>query len=96
MSGAPPIVLIVIDENSRLRVLRHSGVMVAMLDMRVDPAVVLLPERHEPLEIDAAMRSAAGPYPVISAKWDDEVKTAASIISRLDAGEIVVAEMEIA
>lgn len=90
MSGAPPIVLILVDENSRLKVLRHAGVMVALLDMRVDPVVAILPEKHQPLEIDAAIRG----LPIMSVAWDDAVKTAASIVARLDAGDIVVAEME--
>lgn len=91
MPDAPPIVLVVIDENSRVRVLRHTGVMIALLDKRVDPVVVILPDRHEPLEIDAEIRSEAGPYPIISAGWDDEASTAASVISRLERRQIVAA-----
>jgi hypothetical protein len=90
MTPSPPVVLIVIDQNSRLKVLRHSGVMIALLDTRVDPVVVILPEKHQPLEIDAAM----GDAPIMSGKWDDEPKTAASVIARLDAGDIVVANLE--
>ena len=87
-----PVVLIQIDENSRLSILRHEGVMVAFLDLRVDPAVVLLPEAHQPLEIDAAIRSAAGSYPIISAAHDDETHTASVVLSRLENRQIIVAK----
>jgi hypothetical protein len=86
-----PIVLVVIDENSRLSILRHEGVMVALLDKRVDPHVVILPQVNQCLEIDEAIRTAAGPYPIISAGWDDAAHTASAAISMLERGRVVVA-----
>ena len=91
MPDAPPIVLIEIDKDSRLRILRHEDVLVAFLDHRVDPVVVLLPQRHQRLEIDAAIQSAAGPFPIVSERHDDEVHTASVAISRLDNRQVVVA-----
>ena len=87
MPDAPPIVLVRIDKDSRVHVLRHTGVMIALLDERVDPVVVILPDQHQPLEIDAAIKN----NPIMSGHWDDEAKTAASVINRLGAGEIVAA-----
>lgn len=88
-----PIVLVEIDRNSRLRILRHEGVMVAFLDLRVDPVVVLLPQRHQPLEIDAAMMDAVKPYPLMSENHDDVMHTASVVVSRLDNRQVVVAEL---
>jgi hypothetical protein len=88
-----PIVLVEIDKNSRLRILRHEGVMVAFLDLRVDPVVVLLPQRHQPLEIDDAIQSAAGPFPIMSENHDDIMHTASVVVSRLDHRQVVVAEL---
>ena len=83
-----PIVLIEIDANSRLRILQHEGVTVAFIDHRVDPKLVILPERHQPLEIDAAVQ---GMLPILSLRSDDPVKTAADTVRRLTDGQIVVA-----
>jgi len=89
---AIPTVLVEIDKNSRLRILQNEGVMVAFLDLRVDPAVVILPQRHQPLEIDAAIMGAAGPYPLISEDHDDAVHTASVVVSRLDNRQVIVAQ----
>lgn len=82
-----PIVLVEIDVNSRLRVLQHEGVTVALIDRRIDPVLTLLPERDQSLEIDEAV----GNLQILSAGCDDEARTAAEIIRRLVARQIVVA-----
>lgn len=89
--GGPPIVLVIVDENSRLSILRHEGVMVGFLDKRVDPLVVILPEVNQPLEIDAAMMGAVGPYPILSTTHDDEAHSGSAVASMLDRGRVVVA-----
>ena len=48
---------------------------------------MILPDAHEPIEIGAAIKD----YPIMSGHWDDEAKTAASVIARIGAGEIVAA-----
>lgn len=82
-----PIVLIEIDGNSRLRVLRHEGVWVALIDRRIDPHLVLLPERHQPLQIHETVRE----LPIVTLREDDAARTAHYAIDRLERGEIIVA-----
>ena len=85
-----PIVLVQIDQNSRLSIYRHEGVQVAFLDLRVDPVVVLMPEANQMLEMAAALER-AGAHPIVSPSSDDELRTAAHIVSMLESGGVVVA-----
>jgi hypothetical protein len=78
---------VMIDGDSRLHIFRHEGVMVAFLDKRVDPTVVLLPGAHQPIE----MHEAIGAFPILSEDSDDGAHTASVVISRIDNGQIVVA-----
>lgn len=87
MPDTPPIVLIEIDQNSRLHIFRHEGVQVAFLDLRVDPMVVLLPEAHQPVE----MYTAIAGHPIVSLRHDDTAHTGSVVISRIENAEIVVA-----
>lgn len=87
MPGAPPMVLVMIDKDSRLAILRHEGVQVAFLDLRVDPVVLLLPEEHQMLELHAAI----GAYPIVSLGHEDAMHTASVLLSRLENRQVVVA-----
>lgn len=89
MTDAIPLVLIEITQHSRLRVLRHAGVMVAFVDQRADPIVTILPERHQPLEIDAVIHG----LPIVTQRHDDVAKSAEENVRRLDEGKVVVAEL---
>lgn len=82
-----PIVLVEIDRNSRIRILQHEGVRVAFVDRRADPVMVILPEVHQPIEIDEAV----GGLQILSLRSDDQAKTAVETIRRISAREIVVA-----
>ena len=83
-----PIVLIEIDRDSRLHVYQHAGVRVAVIDRRIEPALFILPEAHQPLEMDAAI----GHLPLHAlGVGDDLSRTAAEMLRRLHSAEIVVA-----
>lgn len=85
-----PIVLIRIDRNSRITVLQGDGkefAAIYLLDERMDPNAVLLPERDQ---IDEILDVVAE-HPLISIRQDDAARTARSTVDRLDAREIVVA-----
>lgn len=82
-----PVVLVEIDANSRLRILQDIGVRVAYIDRRVDPQLVLLPERNQAIEIFDAVRG----FQLLSITDDDMARTAAEIMRAIAAGEVVVA-----
>lgn len=82
-----PIVLVEIDKDSRLRILQDAGVRVAFVDRRVDPHLVLLPDRQQAIEIDETVRDLT----ILSVVNDDPARTAAETLRRLATGEVVVA-----
>lgn len=81
-----PIVLIRIDENSRLTFLQSDGVLVASVDYRVDPIVTLWPEQNQALAINAAIDG----LPLLSPSSDDAVRSATAAIDRFRRGITIV------
>jgi hypothetical protein len=83
-----PIVLIEIDENSRLNVRQTTGVRIGFIDYRVEKdALTFLPEQDQEQEIMAAI----GGLSLISPKSDDAVQTAAATIMRIGSKQMIVA-----
>ena len=86
---AIPIVLVEIDENSRLRIRQTTGVRIGFIDYRVEKdALTFLPELDQEQEI----LTAVGGLRMISAKADDAVKTAAATILRIGSKRMVIAK----
>jgi hypothetical protein len=84
-----PIVLIEIDENSRLRIRQTTGVRIGFIDYRVEKdALTFLPEVDQESEIMAAI----GGLSLISQKADDAVQTAAATIMRIGSKRMIVAK----
>jgi hypothetical protein len=82
-----PIVLIIIDENSRIQILQQDGVRVGFVDRRVDGGhLTVLPETNDSLELDAAIDG----LKILTLAHDDEVRTAAETLRRIANREIVV------
>lgn len=82
-----PIVLVEIDDNSRVRILQTDGVRVGFVDRRVDGThLTILPEKNQGLEIDAAIAD----LHILSIQHDDPVKTAVDTLLRLARGKIIV------
>lgn len=82
-----PIVLIIIDENSRVRFLQTEGVQVIVTDRKIDEAAVLFPEADEYPDILAAIHD----LPAISPGDDDEIGSALAAVRRIHNGLTVVA-----
>lgn len=82
-----PCILVEIDENSRIRVLQDPGCRVLLLDRRVDPQVLFLPERNQADELVAAVRD----LPIHTRRWTDPARTAFDLSNRLEQRLIVVA-----
>jgi hypothetical protein len=81
-----PIVLITIDADSRLSVMRTDDVMIGFVDERVNTFdLIVLPA--QPIEIHEATKEKL----IISVAHDVE-GTAANVIAQLLAGKIIVAE----
>jgi len=88
MPDPAPIVLIEIDENSRLRIRQTVGVRIGFIDYRVEKdALTFLPEIDQEDEI---MRAIGG-LSLISQKADDAVQTAAATIMRIGSKRMIVA-----
>lgn len=84
-----PIVLIGIDENSRLRVLQTVGVRVAFVDQRVDRDVLtIMPE----VDQETAIFSEIDRLQLISPKSDDPIRTARATILRIAKGGVPIAK----
>ncbi len=82
-----PIVLIEIDENSRVRILQTNGVRVGFVDRRVDGEhLTILPEQDDWELIALAIDN----LHLLSAKRDDLARTAAETLRRIANREIVV------
>ena len=81
-----PIVLIEIDQNSAVSFRQTDGVHVAFVDRRVDPILVLWPERNQ---IEEILTSLDG-LPVVSSQSDDALRSAVATIRRVRAGFTVV------
>jgi len=89
MPDPAPIVLIEIDENSRLRIRQTIGVRIGFIDYRVEKdALTFLPEQDQEDEI---MRAIGG-LSLISQKSDDPVRTAAATIMRIGSKRTIVAK----
>lgn len=87
-SEPSPIVLIEIDENSRLRIRQTVGVRIGFIDYRVEKdALTFLPELDQEQEILTAI----GGLKMISPKADDAVQTAAATIMRIGSKRMIVA-----
>lgn len=81
-----PIVLVEINENSRVRILQTDGVRVGFVDRRVDGNhLTILPERDQWFEINAAIAD----LDIMSIARDDPVKTALNTLLRLARGKII-------
>jgi hypothetical protein len=88
MPDPSPIVLIEIDENSRLHVRQTVGVRIGFIDYRVEKdALTFLPELDQEQEILTAI----GGLKMISLTADDAVKTAATTILRIGSRRMIVA-----
>ena len=84
-----PIVLIEIDENSRLNVRQTTGVRIGFIDYRVEKDVLtIMPEQDQESEIMAAI----GGLSLISPKADDAVQTAAATIMRIGSKRMIIAK----
>ncbi len=84
-----PIVLIEIDENSRLRIRQTTGVRIGFIDYRVEKdALTIMPEVDQTGEITAAIDS----LKLISPKSDDAVGTAVATLQRIARGGVIVAK----
>ncbi len=84
-----PIVLIEIDENSRLRIRQTTGVRIGFIDYRVEKdALTIMPEVDQTGEIMAAIDS----LKLISPKSDDAVGTAVATLQRIARGGVIVAK----
>lgn len=82
------IVLIEVDENSRLRVLQSTGVRIGFIDYRVEKdALTIMPEIDQ---IEDILVAISGLH-LISPKVDDAVKTAAATILRIGSKSVIVA-----
>lgn len=81
-----PFVLILIDENSRVRVLQTDGVRVGVVDVRIDETVTLFPEADEWSDILAAIHH----LPAMSPGADDPLGSALAAIRRIRTGLTVV------
>lgn len=83
-----PTILVRIDGNSRVSVLQgESPAAVYLLDERIDPHLVMLPEADQMAEIlDAVWK-----YKLVSILQDDLSRTAADLNHQLRTGQIVVA-----
>lgn len=82
-----PIVLIEIDENSRVHILQTDGVRVGFVDRRVDGEhLTILPETDEWDRIASTLDGLS----LLSAKRDDLAKSAAETLRRIANGEVVV------
>ncbi len=83
------IVLVEIDEHSRLRIRQSSGVRVAFVDHRVDRyGAVLFGEADQMDAIVDSLRDKV----LLTPTTDDPVRTAADTIRRVATGSVVVAE----
>lgn len=83
-----PIVLIEIDENSRLRIRQTVGVRIGFIDYRVEKdALTILPECDQAEEILVAI----GGLTLLSANEDDPVGTAAATIMRIGERRTIIA-----
>lgn len=84
-----PIVLIEIDENSRLQIRQEAGVRIIFIDYRVEnDHVTVMPERADDV------LSAIAAMPLISPKsgYDDWARTAVATLQRIAAGRVIVAK----
>jgi len=84
-----PIVLVQIDENSRLSLLQTTGVRVAFIDYRVERDVLtLMPEADQ----ESAIMATIDALTLASPKRDDAVKTATATILRIGDKRVIVAK----
>jgi hypothetical protein len=82
-----PIVLIEIDENSRITLLQTDGVRVGFVDRRVDGEhLTILPEVDDWSQIATAIDH----LQLLSTKKDDLTRSAANTLQRIANREIVV------
>lgn len=89
MPPAPsPIVLIQIDEYSRLSILQTTGVRIGFIDYRVERDVLtVMPEVNQAEQIMTAISG----LKLVSPKDDDLVKTASATIMRIGEKRVIVA-----
>ena len=89
MPDPVPIVLVQIDENSRLSLLQTRGVRIAFIDYRVErDMLTFLPEADQ----EPAIMAAVDALKMISPKRDDAVKTATATIMRIGDKRVIVAK----
>lgn len=81
-----PVVIVEIDNHSRLKMLQSDGVLVGFIDRRVDPILTLWPEQNQ---IEAIVASLVG-VPVVSPGDDDLFGSAVATIQRVRSGLTVV------
>jgi hypothetical protein len=85
-----PIVLIEIDENSRLRLSQTDGVRVGFVDRRVDGNhLTIFPETNDWDRIAPAIDQ----LQLLSPRRDDLARTAAETLRRLANGEVIVVKL---
>lgn len=91
-SQPSPIVLVTIDEDSRLSILQSSGVRVGFIDWRVEQdALVVLQEIDATDRIEEILVSIGG-LKLISPTSDDTLGTAKATVTRLRDHQVIVAK----
>lgn len=89
--GGHPLVLIEIDENSRLRFLQTTGVRIGFIDYRVEKDhLTVMPEIDQSQELMLAISGLSPISP--KSGHDDNVRTAAATILRIGKRGVVVAK----
>lgn len=91
MTALVPIVLVDVDEDSRMRILSTPGVRVAFLDRRVDgDHLTILPAADQ----WPAILASVADVNLLSLRTDDPAQTAANTLARIASGQIVIAELK--